>query len=651
MPDIKTRDAVRGTIKTLDRAAIAGQRMKQAYIRTKESAVGTARPAQGSPEEYASERFTNSTEVLTHEGVHQLDRAGHRAVTAARERIQKKRQEENTAQTGPRTANVESPEEAQANFRHRRQVEQLRRQAQANAPSTAPSGTVTPNAPDSPVAGTVPGNSVAHTIPGGPVARTVTGSVDTPITSKPAMTTPGQAPRSVRGRPVSRRTAGRTAERAASASERAVKTKAERYAVKTADRSVKAGIKTAEQTARITQKSAQAAARTAQVTAHAARIAAQKAAATARTVTKAVIASVKAIIAATKSLVTAIAAGGSVAFLIIVVVCLIGLVVGSVFGIFFSGEDTGTGLSMRSAVRQINADYQQKIDGIKNSVAHDELEMSGSRATWPEVLAVYAVKTNTDPTDAQEVASMTERKRDILEDIFWEMNAVSYRTTTDSHVETTTGADENGDPIEIQTTVETVTLYITVTHKAPGEMADQLHFNAKQRKQLTELLSDEYRTVWNTVLYGIGIGDDGIVAVALSQVGNVGGQPYWSWYGYSFRVAWCAIFVSWCAEQCGYLDTGVIPRFEGVPTGQQWFKDRGQWADRYYEPNPGDIIFFDWASDGLDGWGDHVGIVEKCENGIVYTIEGNSGDSCRQVQYSVGYYQICGYGIPDYTAR
>ena len=636
MPDIKTRDAVRGTIKTLDRAAIAGQRMKQAYIRTKERAADTAQPAQASPEEYASERFTNSTEVLTHEGVHQLDRAGHRAVTAAKERIQKKRQEENTAQTGPRTANVESPEEAQANFRHRRQVEQLRRQAQAvkaqeqTIPTTTPPSEAVPSSSPISAPASAPGKAA-------PSASPIRGSSN------------------IRGRPISRRSTTRTAEqteraatRTVTASGRAVKTKTERYAVKTADRSVKAGIKTAEQTARITQKSAQAAARTAQVTAHAARIAAQKAAVTARTVTKAMIASVKAIIAATKSLVTAIAAGGSVAFLIIVVVCLIGLVVGSVFGIFFSGEDTGTGLSMRSAVRQINADYQQKIDGIKNSVAHDKLEMSGSRATWPEVLAVYAVKTNTDPTDAQEVASMTERKRDILEDIFWEMNAVSYRTTTDSHVETTTGTDENGDPIEIQTTVETVTLYITVTHKAPGEMADQLHFNAKQRKQLTELLSDEYRTVWNTVLYGIGIGDDGIVAVALSQVGNVGGQPYWSWYGYSFRVAWCAIFVSWCAEQCGYLDTGVIPRFEGVPTGQQWFKDRGQWADRYYEPNPGDIIFFDWASDGLDGWGDHVGIVEKCENGIVYTIEGNSGDSCRQVQYSVGYYQICGYGIPAY---
>ena len=619
MPDIKTRDVVRGSIKALNRSALADQRMKQAYIRTKDRAIDTAQPSQASPEEYASDRITDSVEAASHEGVHQLDRA----VTAAKERIQKKRQGENTAQAGPRTANVASPEEAQASFRHRRQVEQLRSQTQADkAPPSAPTPATTP--------ASSPGQAALSASP-------IRGSSN------------------IRGRPISRRSATRTAEqteraatRTVTASGRAVKTKTERYAVKTADRSIKAGIKTAEQTTKITQRSAQAAAKTAQVTAHAARVAAQKAAVTAKAAAKAVISSVRAILAATKALITTLAAGGSVAFLIVVVICLIGLLVGSVFGIFFSGEDTGSGLTMRSAIREINQDYQDELDNIQNTIAHDELEMTGSRATWPEVLAVYAVKTNTDPTDGQEVASMTERKRDILENIFWEMNVISYNTATASHVETTSGTDENGNPIEIQTTVETVTLYITVTHKTPDEMADQFHFDADQREKLEELLSDEYRTLWNTVLFGIGIGDDDIVAVALSQVGNVGGQPYWSWYGFPSRVEWCACFVSWCAEQCGYIEAGIIPKFAGCPTGEQWFKDRGQWADRNYLPNPGDIIFLDWASDGIDGLADHVGIVERCEGGVVYTVEGNMTNSCKQRQYTVGYYEICGYGVPAY---
>ena len=641
MPDIKTQEVVRGSIKTLDRSALAGQRMKQAYIRTKERAADTSQPAQASPEEYAADRITGSAEVVSHAGVHQLDRASHRAVAAAKERRQKQRETDHprtrdSTAAEPSSPRTGSPEGAQASFQRRRQVAQLRQQAQTGSvpESTAPGETAPSAAPISAPSSPTP-------------AATVTGS--------PGQAAPSASPirgsGNIRGRSGSRRATARTVEqterttaRAVTTSGRAVKTKAERYAVKTAERSVKAGIKTAEQTTKIMQKSAETAARTAQVTAHAARITAQKTAATAKAAAKAVISSLKAILAATKALVTALTAGGSVAFLVIMVICLIGLLVGSVFGIFFSGEDTGSGLTMRGAIRQINQDYQDQIDGIQNSIPHDELEMSSSRAIWPEVLAVYAVRTNTDPTDGQEVASMTERKRDILEDIFWQMHSISYTTATDTHVETTTGTDEEGNPVQIQTTVETVTLYITVTHKTPEDMADQLHFDAEQRKKLGELLSDEYRTLWNTVLFGIGIGDDDIVAVALSQVGNVGGQPYWSWYGFPSRVEWCACFVSWCAEQCGYIEAGIIPKFAGCPTGEQW-------ADRNYLPNPGDIIFLDWASDGIDGLADHVGIVERCEGGIVYTVEGNMTNSCKQRQYTVGYYEICGYGVPTYNSN
>ena len=93
------------------------------------------------------------------------------------------------------------------------------------------------------------------------------------------------------------------------------------------------------------------------------------------------------------------------------------------------------------------------------------------------------------------------------------------------------------------------------------------------------------------------------------------------------------------------LGLGVIPKFAGCINGSQWFKDRGQWADKSHEPEPGTIIFFDWEQDGIT---DHVGIVEKCEKGVVYTVEGNSGDMCRARQYSVGSSVIYGYGIPAY---
>lgn len=140
-------------------------------------------------------------------------------------------------------------------------------------------------------------------------------------------------------------------------------------------------------------------------------------------------------------------------------------------------------------------------------------------------------------------------------------------------------------------------------------------------------------------------GNQAIVEVALTQLGNQGGQPYWSWYGFNSRVEWCACFVSWCADQCGYIESGLVPKFAGCMDGANWFKSNGKWQDRTYEPKVGDIIFFDWEGDGTT---DHVGIVEKCENGTVYTVEGNSGDACKQRQYAVGSSNIYGYGIPAY---
>lgn len=189
--------------------------------------------------------------------------------------------------------------------------------------------------------------------------------------------------------------------------------------------------------------------------------------------------------------------------------------------------------------------------------------------------------------------------------------------------------------------------------KTVDEMAAQYGFTQQQKDYLADLLADENNQLWSAVLYGIGYSDDQIVTVALSQIGNYGGAPYWSWYGFGSRVEWCACFVSWCANECGYIDNGIIPKFAGCILGVQWFRDRGQWMDNSAEPLPGMIIFFDWdnpngSSGPQDGLADHVGIVEKVENGVVYTVEGNSGDSVRINSYPLGYYEILGYGVPQY---
>ena len=307
------------------------------------------------------------------------------------------------------------------------------------------------------------------------------------------------------------------------------------------------------------------------------------------------------------SLVSALAGliGGGALLLILCGVLLVGAVIASPFGIFFSGEDADQ--TIRTAMEEINADYQERLDEIKAAHTYDVLEMSGSRALWKEVLAVYAVKTTTDPDQAQNVATMDSEKLDLLKDIFWQMHEVTFSTEERTELVVEETDDGAGGIVETETSVTRTYLHITVSHKTPDEMADMYAFDQDQRDMLAELLDDENNRLWLQALYGITEGDGDLVAITLSQVGNVGGEPYWSWYGFSSHVDWCACFVSWCANECGYIEAGVIPRFAGCILGSNWFKSRGLWQDGGYEPRAGDIIFFDWEGDGLT---DHVGIVE-----------------------------------------
>ena len=137
-------------------------------------------------------------------------------------------------------------------------------------------------------------------------------------------------------------------------------------------------------------------------------------------------------------------------------------------------------------------------------------------------------------------------------------------------------------------------------------------------------------------------GSQQIVSVAMGQIGNSGGQKFWSWYGFDSHVEWCACFVSWCADQSGLIESGKVPKFSLCSSGVTWFQGKNKWQSGGTTPSAGMIIFFDWDHDGNS---DHVGIVEKCEGGRVYTVEGNSSDQVRQMNYAVDYASIIGYGV------
>jgi hypothetical protein len=599
MNKIKTRDTVRD-IKTFDRAAGVGKHMKNVSVKSKDAVEAAGRQAEQtqdtdhtSPSEYASGQVMDKAKRLTKRTASGLRKNPIGRVSenmnAAKQNIQEAQRQVQNIKDAVRKPASNQPRKEMT----RQAQETFRRSALRTRQTRANSA-----------------KAVEHS---GEAIKQTVHDADKTI-----------------------KTASRTIKGSATAT---------RKSVKTAGRATKVTVKTAKQTALATRRAAGTAAKSAQVAAQTSRVAARAAAHTAKVTAKVSLAAIKAIIASTKALISVIAAGGWIAVVIILIICMVGLLAGSVFGIFFSGADSGNGYTMPMAIKEINAEYADKIKEIRDSNAHDEVRMSGSRAEWKEVLAVYAVKVNTDLENAQDVATMDESKKELLRSVFWEMNTLNYRTETKEVTEVTVEGDGEDFTSTEQTVTKTI-LYITVAHKTATEMAGEYGFSAEQNAQLTELLSDEYADLWSAVLYGISNGSEDIVSAALSQIGNVGGQPYWSWYGFGSRVEWCATFVSWCANECGYIDAGIIPKFaacqlQGIP----WFKDQGLWQEPGYVPVPGDIIFFDWQGDGHS---DHVGIVEYVEGNRVHTVEGNTSNSVARRSYRLDSREICGFGTPMY---
>ena len=141
------------------------------------------------------------------------------------------------------------------------------------------------------------------------------------------------------------------------------------------------------------------------------------------------------------------------------------------------------------------------------------------------------------------------------------------------------------------------------------------------------------------------VSNDSIAKMAATQLGNYGGATYRSWYGGGNWDAWCAIFVTWCADQCGYIDAGICPMIGSVNGQLNHFIANNQWASGRITPSAGMYIFFDYD---VNGSGDHVGLVESCDGTTIYCIEGNYNNGVYRTSYPVGYYSIMGYGMPDY---
>jgi len=416
--------------------------------------------------------------------------------------------------------------------------------------------------------------------------------------------------------------------------------------IKTAQATSEAAVKTAEHTTKATKAAAKASAKTAQ---KAAKVTAKATAEATKATVRATIAAVKAIIVGTKALISALIAGGWIAVVIILIVVLLGCAV-SLFG-GGSGSNAYTPVSAEVEAYEPLIQKYAKQYGIPEYVELIKAVMmqeSGGCGLDPMQAAEgsfntryphepngikdpeYSIECGVQELKAALISAEVENPID-MEHIKLALQGYNFGNGYISWAKTNYGGYSYANAVEFSTM-----------------QAARLGWNSYGDTQYPAHVL-RYYPYGRAFTSGF---NQAIVEVALTQLGNEGGQPYWSWYGFDGRVEWCACFVSWCANEYGYIDAGVIPKFAGCVWGVEWFRDRGLWQDNSYEPRPGDIIFFDWDNKGSsgpqDGESDHVGIVEKVENGTVYTVEGNSGDSCRENHYAIGYYEILGYGMPQY---
>lgn len=579
MADIKTRDTVKGSIKTLDKAAIAGQKMKQAYIATKDKAEHSVNANENTAEEYAADKTEAGIDEIAHKGAYAFDKAGRKGVQETKK-------------------NIQSAKDGIQRFKQQRAGKSMNAQRMQGRP----------------------------TMVGSSSARNQTTSAIRTLEKPEKMVKQSVTSAGKKNIKLAGKEAAKTTQRS----------------VKTAEHTAKASIKTSQQTAKTAQKTAQATVKASQKAAQAVKATAKATGNAVKAAAKATVAAVKAIIASTKALIAAIAAGGWIAVVVILIVVLLG----SAVAMFGGGSESNTYTQVSAEVEAYDPLIRQyaRQYGIPEYVELIKAVMmqeSGGRGLDPMQAAEGSFNTRYPHTP-----NGIQDPEYSIQCGIQELKAALESAEVESPI----------DMERIKLALQGYNFgngYISWAKSKYGgySYANAVEFSTEQAQRLGwDSYGDTQYPAHVLRYYPYGRAftagsNQAIVEVALTQIGNEGGQPYWSWYGFDSRVEWCACFVSWCADQCGYIDSGLIPKFSGCVDGANWFKSNNRWHDRNYEPKAGDIIFFDWEGDGTT---DHVGIVEKCENGTVYTVEGNSSDACKQRQYTVGSSNIYGYGVPAY---
>ena len=597
---IKTRQ-VRKDIKVLDKAVTASAHMKRAYVRTSDSAGQTQQQGHADPAEYAENKVLHGADRAAHATVFQMKRQGGKTVNRVKGKC---RTAKVAGQIEQELAEGEKDCQKKGRMIKAAQTKEREQPARQGAGQKA----------ERPIA---VGKEAQHKA----VGKRGGGMREQP---KRGIKTAGQGKETVRATKKAGQAVKPSAKREA---------KAVRKSVKTAERTARTVAKTRRQAARAARKASERAARSA-------RLAVKETRRAIRATAKLAISTAKAAIVGAKALVSAIAAGGWAVILILVIVILFGAALG-----MMGGGNSGTVSPVSAEVEAYGAAIQKYasqygIGEYAELVKAVMMQESGGKGKDPMQSSQcpynkrYPRKPNgiTDPdysiacgVQALEAAlqeSGTESPID-MEHIKLALQGYNYGNGYIPWAKKNYGGDTAANAAEFS-----------------DMMAGKMGWGSYGDKQYVPHVLRYYALG----RIPAGIGNQAIVHAALTQEGN-GGAAYWSWYGFESRVEWCACFVSWCANECGYLDSGAIPKFSLCSDGAQWFVSMGQFQDGSYVPAAGDIIFFDWKNDGRI---DHVGIVEDVRDGAVHTIEGNSKDKVARRSYPIGDPRIHGYGVPAY---
>lgn len=431
--DIKT--VAKKNIKTIETVGIITEKVKDAGIKTKDDIGKAIHTDADTPEQYAAQRFQDTTHSATTDATYYFNKAGKKSVADTKKNI------ENAQVT---------LEEIKARRAERKAKSKINEQTAQSVMKTAendtkkPSKTVIKNAPK-------------------------TASNDIRMGNNSVLKNKGKT-------------------------------------IKTVNDSYAKGVKTVDSAKNTIATNRLAVSKTAEKSRKAAqymRETAREAAKLAKNSFKALMKVIKGAIKAAESLVSAIIAGGWISVIVIIILCLVGALASSFYGIFFSTETSASGMNISSVIQEINADYDNKIDELKSD-EYDRIEINGSKANWKDVLSIYAVKTTTDPDNPMEIATVDENKKSILSNIFWDMNSIDSKAETRTETKEITSTDENGNEIITTDEITVKILTITISSKNADDMSKQYSFDDKQKEYLAELMNDSNDKLWASIIFSTG---------------------------------------------------------------------------------------------------------------------------------------------------